>query len=293
MLARWQAGWITARLEELGVMVELVPITTTGDRDQRGPIETLNSQGVFTKEIQRALLEERIDLAVHSLKDLPTDPVKGLCLTAVPERETVRDALICREAASLADLPAGATVGSGSLRRQAQLLHRRPDLKPAEIRGNVDTRLKKVEAGQYDAIVLAEAGLKRLGLADRLTELFPAELMLPAVGQGALGLETREDDSPTREALVPLDHAETHAAVRAERTLLAALHGGCRAPIAAWARFEDERLVLTGRVLSADGSRRIEATEAAEAKETTALGCRVAQILIDEGAAELIASARA
>ena len=289
-LARWQADWVAARLEELGATVELVPITTTGDREQRGPIGSLGSQGVFTKEIQRALLENRIDLAVHSLKDLPTDPVDGLCLAAVPERETVRDALICGEAASLTDLADGARIGSGSLRRQSQLLHHRPDLELVDIRGNVDTRLAKLDEGQYDAIILAEAGLKRLGLADRITELVDSEIMLPAVGQGALGLETRRDDEATRATLTPLDHRETHVAVVAERTMLAALRGGCLAPIAAWGRFEDNALVLTGRVLSVDGVQRIEAK--ASDQDGAALGKAVAQLLIDQGATDLIATAR-
>lgn len=291
-LARWQADWVATRLEELGVTVGLVPITTTGDREQRGPIGSLGGQGVFTKEIQRALIEDRIDLAVHSLKDLPTEPVEGLSLAVVPERETVRDALICREKTSLAELPKGARVGSGSMRRQSQLLHHRPDLTLVDIRGNVDTRLAKLDEGQYDAIVLAEAGLKRLGLADRITELVDPDIMLPAVGQGALGLETRSDDQATRAALRPLDHAPTHASVTAERSMLAALRGGCLAPIAAWGRLEDDALVLTGRVLSVDGAERIEVTETAPDQDAAALGQLVAQRLMDQGATELISTAR-
>ncbi|NLS92490.1 MAG: hydroxymethylbilane synthase [Planctomycetaceae bacterium] len=291
-LARWQAEWVASRLAELGTTVELVPITTTGDREQRGPIGSLGSQGVFTKEIQRALLDERIDLAVHSLKDLPTEPIEGLCLAVVPERETVRDALICREATSLADLPSGARIGSGSLRRRSQLLHHRPDLVVADIRGNVDTRLSKLDDGQYDVICLAEAGLKRLELAYRISELIPPEIMLPAIGQGALGLETREGDDTTRTALAPLNHAETHAAVIAERAMLSALHGGCLAPIAAWGRFENGNLVLTGRVLSVDGTQQIEATEIAADGDGAELGRLVAQRLVEQGADDLIATAR-
>ena len=291
-LARWQADWVASRLEELGVNVELIPITTTGDREQRGPIGSLGSQGVFTKEIQRALLEDRIDLAVHSLKDLPTEPVDGLSLAVTPERETVRDALICREVTSLAELPDGAQVGSGSKRRQSQLLHHRPDLALVDIRGNVDTRLAKLDDGQYDAIILAEAGLKRLGLHDRITELIDSDIMLPAIGQGALGLETRTDDERTRAALAPLDHPQTHEAVVAERAMLAALCGGCLAPIAAWGRFQEDDLTLTGRVLSADGTKSIEATQATSEQDPTALGQAVAQLLVDQGATELIAAAR-
>ncbi len=292
-LARWQADWVAARLKALGLVVELVPITTTGDRRQSGPIGALGGQGVFTKEIQHALLECRIDLAVHSLKDLPTEPIAGLVLAAVPERESVRDVLICRESPSLAELPRGARIGSGSLRRQAQLLHHRPDLNLADIRGNVDTRLAKLDAGQYDAIVLAEAGLNRLGLAGRITERITPQVMLPAVGQGALGLETRTDDEATRTALLPLDHPETHAAVLAERAMLAALHGGCLAPIAAWGRLEADHLVLTGRVLSVDGAEQVETIERANCGETASLGHLVASRLIAQGADKLISVLRA
>lgn len=270
----------------------MIPITTTGDRDRRGPIGALGSQGVFTKEIQRALLDGRIDLAVHSLKDLPTERIEGLCLAAVPERETVRDALVCRKARGLEDLRPGAVIGSGSLRRRAQLLHHRQDLQMGDIRGNVDTRLKKLAEGDFDAIVLAEAGLKRLGLSRRITQLLPLEVMLPAVGQGALGLETRTGDAATRAALAPIDHAQTHAAVVAERTMLAALCGGCLAPIAAWGRWEAERLVLTGRVVGSDGRRRVEATESDELARAPQLGRRVAESLLDQGAGDLIAAAR-
>ena len=190
-LARWQAEWIARQLGERGVEVELVPISTTGDQ-QHGTIESIGGQGIFTKEIQRALLEGRIDLAVHSLKDLPTDVVPGLCVTAVPERAAVGDVLVCRKWASLDELPQRATLGTGSLRRRAQLLHVRPDLQIRDIRGNVDTRLRKLDQGEYDAIVLAEAGLRRLGLADRITQVLPLTLLLPAVGQGALAVETAQ-----------------------------------------------------------------------------------------------------
>ncbi len=292
-LARWQAGWVAARLKALGLVVELVPITTTGDRRQSGPIGALGGQGVFTKEIQHALLDCRIDLAVHSLKDLPTEPIAGLVLAAVPERESVRDVLISGKSPSLAELPPGARIGSGSLRRRAQLLHYRPDLNLADIRGNVDTRLAKLDAGQYDAILLAEAGLNRLGLSGRITERIAPQVMLPAVGQGALGLETRTDDEATRTALLPLDHHESHAAVLAERAMLAELHGGCLAPIAAWGRLEADHLVLTGRVLSADGAEQIETIERGDCGEAASLGQRVAARLLAQGADKLISALRA
>jgi len=290
-LARWQAEWVSARLAELEIEVVLVPITTTGDR-QQGPIGASTAPGLFTKEIQRALLDDRIDLAVHSLKDLPTEPVAGLSLSAVPERGPVGDVLVCARWGSLAELPEGAVVGTGSLRRQSQLCHARPDLVMKDVRGNVDTRLGKLARGDFDAIVLAEAGLRRLGLENQIAEVLPRRIMLPAIGQGALGLETRSDDATARTGLAPLDHAATHAAVLAERAMLTALEGGCLAPIAAWGRIDDEALRLSGRVLSADGVTQIEATETGTAAEAEELGRRVARRLIDQGASELIRTSR-
>ena len=291
-LARWQADWVAARLTELGVEVELVPITTSGDRQQKGPIEAVGSPGAFTKELQRALLEEQIDLSVHSLKDLPTDRVPGLCLAAVPPRAPVADALVCRNHASLDDLPPGAVLGTGSLRRRSQLLHRRPDLQVNNIRGNVETRLRKLDRGDYDAVVLAEAGLERLGLAGRITQILPMAIMLPAVGQGALGVETRDDDPHVLATVGQLNHAPSLAAVLAERAMLSALEGGCLAPVAAWGRAEDGDLKLTGRVLDPDGKEKIETTLTADPAQAAALGNRVAEALIAQGAAELIRASR-
>jgi hydroxymethylbilane synthase len=291
-LARWQADWVAAQLADRGVAVELVLISTRGDQQQQGPIGSLGGQGVFTKELQNALLDGRIDLAVHSLKDLPTDEVVGLSLAAVPERGPVGDVLVSR-GQDFHELPQGAVIGTGSLRRRAQLLHARRDLKMADLRGNVDTRLKKLEQGDYQAIVLAEAGLVRLGLADRITARLPMSLILPAVGQGALGIETRADDTIARGALAPLDHPATHAAAVAERSMLAALRGGCLAPVGAWGRTGGDGLLhLTGVVLSPDGSRRIESTYTAEPAEATDLGERVAEALIADGAAGMIAAGR-
>jgi len=290
-LARWQADWVTARLTELGGKVVLVEISTTGDRQQT-PIGVSTAPGVFTKEIQRALLEDRIDLAVHSLKDLPTDEVDGLRLAAVPERAPVADAFVSCTHESLEALPAGATVGTGSLRRRSQLLHVRPDLEMRDIRGNVDTRLRKLDDGQYDAIMLAEAGLCRLGLADRIMQLLPLETVLPAVGQGALGLESRSDDDAVGEALRPLDHASSHASVLAERAMLAALQGGCLAPIAAWGRLEKDALLLTGRVISPDGTQKLEVTVGGTVDTPVELGLEVAKELAAQGAADLIRCSR-
>lgn len=291
-LARWQADWVLARLQERGARVTLVPISTSGDRDQQLPVDQLGGQGVFTKEIQRALLDDRIDLAVHSLKDLPTAAVEGLSLAAVPSRAPAGDVLVSRRYPRLSELPEGAVVGTGSLRRQSQLLHYRADLKVQEIRGNVDTRLRKLDEGQFDAIVLAEAGLQRLGLADRITELVPPSILLPAVGQGALGLETRADDRATRSAVEPLDHAQTHAAVIAERAMLAALHGGCMAPIAAWARVEEGILHITGRVLRRDGSEKLEASHLGPPDDAASIGRELADKLIARGAVRLIDASR-
>ncbi|MFH1918511.1 MAG: hydroxymethylbilane synthase [Planctomycetota bacterium] len=294
-LARWQAEWVSARLEELlgeEVQVELVHVTTSGDQQQEEPIGAGTAPGLFTKEIQRALLDDRIDLAVHSLKDLPTEEVPGLCLAAVPERGPVGDVLVCREYASLDELPEKAAVGTGSLRRRAQLAHVRPDLVMKDIRGNVDTRLRKLSESGYDAVVLAEAGLRRLGLAEHITEVLSASIMLPAIGQGALGLETRSDDATARNALEKLDHPATHAAVLAERAMLTALSGGCLAPIAAWGRVEGGTLKLSGRVLSADGATRLEASDSADPADAEPLGRRVAEDLLAQGAAELIQALR-
>jgi hydroxymethylbilane synthase len=291
-LARWQANWVGEQLRSRGADIELVPIATAGDADQQGPIGEIGTSGVFTKEIQRALLDQRIDLAVHSLKDLPTEPVAGLLLAAVPERDSTADVLVSREKRRFAELPRGARIGTGSLRRQSQLLHARPELLMLDVRGNVETRLRKLHEGQYDALVLAEAGLKRLGLAAEISEVLPRSLILPAIGQGALGLETRDDDRAVA-AVSALDHQPTHAAVIAERTLLATLRGGCLAPVGAWGRVEPNgRLHLSATVLSSDGARRVSAEAADELTAAESLGRHVADELLRQGAAELIASSR-
>jgi hydroxymethylbilane synthase len=292
-LARWQAQWVATQLTAGGVQVELVLITTRGDTVQRDPIGNLGSPGVFTKELQRALLEDRIDLAVHSLKDLPTDVVDGLVLAAVPEREDTRDALISREAKLLDGLPQRATIGTGSLRRRAQLLHLRADLQMRDIRGNVETRLQKLAVGQYDALVLALAGLKRLGLDAQITQILEPDILLPAVGQGALGIETRVEDRATHAVLERLDHGPSHQAVLAERMLLATLCGGCLAPVGAWARQEaDGQLRLDAVVLSADGRQRLAASGLAAPEEALRLGSDVAGRLMAQGASLLIQQSR-
>jgi len=290
-LARWQADWVTDELQTTGVVVEQVLITTSGDVTS-GPISEIGGQGLFTKEIQQALLDDRIDVAVHSLKDLPTEPVVGLALSAVPPRADVGDALVSTRFTSLDDLPAGARVGTGSKRRQSQLLHLRPDLVVEDIRGNVDTRLKKLDAGEYDAIILAQAGLTRLGLTDRITQRFSPDQMLPAVGQGALGIETRAGDETTIAAVAFMDDASTRAAVVAERSLLATLLGGCLAPIGAWARGDGGALVLDAVVLSIDGGQRIATRLTDDLDSAARLGQHAAEQLLAQGAADLIEAAR-
>jgi hydroxymethylbilane synthase len=294
-LARWQADWVAARLRDLGHTIEIVEITTAGDVEQVGPVADIGAPGVFTKEIQRAVLEGEVDFAVHSLKDLPTDEIAGLTLAAVPPRETSADVLIARDVDSVDSfdaLPKSARIGTGSLRRQSQLRHARPDLRVESVRGNVDTRVRKLDEGQFDAIVLAEAGLKRLGLSSRISQVLPLDVMLPAVGQGALGIECRRDDLATFDALAVLNDASSRAAVLAERALLAHLRGGCLAPIGALARIENGRLHLAAVVLNPAGSRRIFASDDAPPADAISLGRRVAVDLLAQGAAELIASSR-
>ena len=267
---------------------------------RRRPIGAIGGDGLFTKELQRSLLARDIDLAVHSLKDLPTEPVAGLTLAAVPERGPIGDVLVSRARRHRSTgLPPGAIIGTGSLRRRTQILHARPDLVMKDIRGNVDTRLRKLHAGDYDALVLAEAGLKRLGLEDEITELLPKSVILPAVGQGALGIECRDDDEPTRAALAALDHPATHYSIAAERAMLNALAGGCLAPVAGWARVEAEgTLRLSGVVLSSDGRQRLSGDRKMPANQSgfagaEDLGRQVASDLAAQGAAELIHAARA
>ena len=293
-LARWQADWVAAKLHRLGHTIDIVLIQTEGDVQQVGPISEIvgidknSSVGVFTKEIQRALLDNEIDIAVHSLKDLPTSPVDGLHLAAVPERANVSDTLISNVANSLDELPHGARIGTGSLRRRAQLLNRRPDFIMQDIRGNVGTRLAKLDAGEYDAILLAQAGLERLGLEERITQRLPLSDMLPAPGQGALGIECRADDSIASEVIAPIDDLQTRAAITAERTALAKLEGGCLAALGAWARIEAEVLKLSVVVLSETGDRKLDAEASASIDEAAALGERVADELLSHGAAELL-----
>lgn len=274
-LAVTQSTWVAERLQVLGVDVDIVPIRTRGDRD-RGSLTALSGLGVFAAELRTALLSGEVDFAVHSLKDLPVEPVPGLMLAAIPERESSRDALCARDGMCLADLPAGARIGTGSPRRIAQLRALRPDLTYVDIRGNIDTRLARVTRGDVDAVILAVAGLNRLGLAERITEELS---ILPAPGQGALAVECRAEDAETVARLAELDHPPTHLAVIEERAVLAALGGGCAAPIAALG----ERGRLGAAVFASDGARSIEAVE----DLVVGAGEGVARLLLDGGAAEI------
>lgn len=290
-LALWQAEWVTARLRELGYEVEVKIISTRGDVTSQ-PLSEVGGQGLFTKEIQRELLAENVDIAVHSLKDLPTAPVEGLVLAAVPERETTEDCLLSRDRLEFEMLPAGSIVGTGSSRRAAQLRAWRSDVKIQDIRGNVDSRIRKLHAGEFDAIVLAAAGLNRLGLIDQVAQRLPQNRMLPAVGQGALGIECRASDQRTTSALSRLNHRESMAAITAERTLLAELLAGCLAPVAALAKLRDGQLWLRARVLACDGKEMIECDSFGSLEDAQALGATVASELLSRGAERLIATAR-
>jgi len=287
-LALWQARHVAGLLRD--VPTELVEIQTAGDQVHDVPLVQLGGEGAFTKAIQQALLEMRVDVAVHSLKDLPTFRVPGLVLAAVPPRGPTGDAFVSLKRRSFEALPAGAVVASSSLRRKAQLLHRRPDLKLVDIRGNVETRLRKLTEQNLDATVLAQAGLVRLGLADCITEVLDDSWMLPAVGQGALGIECREDDAATRQLLAAIDDVATHRAVQAERAMLRSLGGGCHVPIGARTSLVGDALSLRGVVLSPDGRRRIDGESTALMTEAESLGHELAQQLQRRGAAELLAA---
>ena len=281
-LARWQANWTAEQLRTVGVDVEIVIIQTSGDLIQDESIINIGAQGVFTKEIQRALLENKIDIAVHSLKDLPTEPVAGLSLTAVPKRESHRDAFVSFITEKIEDLPKDSLIGTGSLRRKTQILHRFGDkYRIEDIRGNVETRLRKLKQREYDALILAEAGLVRLGLADSIRSVLEPPFFLPAIGQGALGWEIRTDDRQTAEVLRPLTDIPTFVAVQAERAMLRTLQGGCSAPIAALGTVEHSTLMLHGRVLSLDGKNMFDAVQSVPlSDDPELLGTNVANELL-------------
>ena len=289
-LAIWQAEWVQRQLKTIApdISVILQRIQTSGDKIQDVPLAKIGGKGLFVKEIEEALLRRDIDLAVHSMKDVPSELPEGLEIVCVPEREDPRDALIAREGHTLATLPIGARVGTSSLRRQAQLLHARPDLEIAMLRGNVDTRLRKVREGQYDAIILAASGLKRLGWDQEVTEYLSVDVSLPAIGQGSLGLEGRTDDSWIRDLVAQFEHRPTRIAVTAERALLAGLEGGCQVPIAGYATLLGDTLTLDGLVTSLDGKQYIRQVVSGPAEEAESIGMRVAEQLLDGGAQPIL-----
>jgi hydroxymethylbilane synthase len=291
-LARWQTEWVRARLRTAWPDLECQTrlFTTSGDRTQsvNKPLPEIGGKGLFTEELENALRQGEIGLAVHSLKDLPIDDAPGLTLGAIPVREDARDVLVSRNSWTLDALPKGVRVGTSSLRRSAQLLAARPELTLLPLRGNVDTRIHKVMNGEYEAIVLAAAGVLRLGLGEHITEYLPMEVMLPAPGQGAIAVQCRADDSAMLELLTAIDDADTRAAVTAERAFLNALGGGCSAPVAAYAvrASGGSPLHLTGLIASADGRRVIRV--AGEGSDPNILGAHLAQQALWQGAGELL-----
>ncbi len=284
-LALWQARWIQARLTDLGEESRIEIIRTTGDRITDVPLAKVGMKGLFTKEIEEALVRGDIDIAVHSMKDMPTEVPHGLTIAAIPEREDPRDAIV---GVPLAELREGASVGTSSLRRSAQLRALRPDLLIDSIRGNVDTRLRKLEDLQFDAIVLASAGLRRLGLEGRIAEVLEPEVMCPAVGQGALAVETRDDGGAAHQVCSRLDHAETRAAVTAERALLATLGGGCQVPIGAYARIIDGTLQIDAVVVSPEGDAIVRRGSSGPVSMAESIGTALGDELLAMGGREIL-----
>jgi hydroxymethylbilane synthase len=289
-LALCQANWVKERLLQThpDLQVTLVKIKTTGDRIQDAPLAKIGGKGLFVKEIEEALIQKRIDLAVHSIKDVPTELPVGFHLSAVTKREDPRDVFISKDATSLKDLPQGAKIGTSSLRRQAQLLHFRGDFEMVSLRGNLDTRLKKLRAMNLDGIVLALAGVKRLGLEERITEIIPTEISLPAIGQGALGIETRKDDEEVEERIQFLNDKDSWIAVSAERAFLEKLEGGCQVPIAAFSQIFETTLQIDGLVGTIDGKRLIRHHIEGSIEKAESLGIELAEILLDKGAKEIL-----
>ena len=289
-LAVWQAEWVRSQLLALHpeYKVELVKIKTTGDKILDVPLAQVGGKGLFVKEIETSLLESQTDLAVHSMKDMPAEIPQGLCIGVVPERENPLDILISREGLSFKNLPEGARVGSSSLRRGAQVRHHRPDITIHPLRGNLDTRIRKLETENLDAIVLAAAGVRRLGLEARITEYIPENIMLPAIGQGALAIEMREDDDVTRELIGPMDHRETRVAVESERAFLSRLEGGCQVPIAAHANIYEDEVNLTGLVAEIDGSVLLRETMTGPVDKHEELGVELANRLLERGGREIL-----
>lgn len=291
-LALWQAEHIKARLQALhpDLAVELVTFVTQGDKILDTPLAKIGGKGLFVKELENALLDGRADLAVHSMKDVPMDLPEGLLLAVICEREDPADAFVSNHYASLDDLPQGATLGTSSLRRKSQIQAYRPDLKIIDLRGNVGTRLSKLDAGQYDAIILAAAGLNRLNLEQRIRQTIATHISLPAVGQGALGLECRNNDQAILTLIAPLSDAVTSLCVKAERAFNRKLHGGCQVPIAGFAIIENDTLYMQGRVGSPDGTQLLKANIQGVPEQAEQLGEQLAEQLLAQGAGALLAA---
>ncbi len=291
LLALWQANWVKSALTERfpGLTVDLEIIKTQGDKILDVPLAKVGGKGLFVKEIEEALLSRAVDIAVHSMKDMPSEIPDGLCIGAIPERENPRDAFISRNGQTLENLPYGARVGTSSLRRSAQLKILRTDLEIVSLRGNLDTRLKKLESGNLDAVVLAAAGLRRMGFEDRITQYMDENIMLPAVGQGALCIECRENDPEIRRIVAALDHAESRTVVLGERAFLHRLEGGCQVPIAAHGKLEGNIFSLCGLVASLDGKTVIRETLSGPQQYAGNIGIQLAETLLGKGAKEILA----
>ncbi len=290
LLAVTQSGWVKSQIESQhpGTTVELVKITTKGDKILDVPLAKVGGKGLFVKEIEDALLDNTVDLAVHSMKDVPSDLPEGLHVAIVPLRENPHDAFISMQYNSVMELPQGGTVGTSSLRRKSQLAALRPDLEIKDLRGNLDTRLRKLEEGQFDAIILAAAGLNRLSMSQRITNLFTAEQMLPAVGQGSLGIELRKTDTELLEGMAFLHDTKTDIAVSAERAFLLRLEGGCQVPIGAFATTDGTYVTLTGLIASVDGESVLKEQATAPTGSARELGIQLAESLLKKGGREIL-----
>ena len=290
LLAVTQSTWVKNQIEQNhpGTTVELIKITTKGDKILDVPLAKVGGKGLFVKEIEDALLDKRVDLAVHSMKDVPTELPEELHVAIVPPRENPHDAFISVKYASLEDLPQNSVIGTSSLRRKSQLAHLRPDLEIQDLRGNLDTRLRKLEEGQYDAIILAAAGLNRLDMAGRITSLFSAQQMLPAIGQGALGIELRKDDDELLDGMQFLHDRDTAVAVAAERAFLLRLEGGCQVPIGAFASVSGDRVALTGLIASVDGKTILKESSEGNSADAAILGKKLAEQLLSLGGKEIL-----
>ena len=289
-LALYQANWVKEKLTHAhpDLNVTLIKIKTTGDKIQDAPLAKIGGKGLFVKEIEEALIQRKIDLAVHSIKDVPTEFPKGLHLSVITQREDPRDVFISKEGRPLGDLPQKAKIGTSSLRRQAQLLHFRSDFELIPLRGNLDTRLKKLKTMDLDGIVLALAGVKRLGLEEKITEIIPTEISLPAIGQGALGIETRQEDRKVEGQIQFLKDQDSWIAVSAERAFLKKLEGGCQVPIAAFARIIGAALHIEGLVGTIDGKRLVRHHRVGPVEKAESLGIELAEILLEKGAQEIL-----